>query len=209
MRGNLKSARLRLLGLLLLFLITASGAFAFSAAKSHQGKPAVSVETALKAINFASENDISIDSEFSINLRQTINFNRNRYYSPALGRFVSKDPIGFNGDINLYRYAANNPLIYTDPTGKVPQIIVFTLIAHELMVLKITYDFYANNLYPVCEKLCPGERAYVSGLIPPLSGSKIIVYKPATDESSSDVFVEHGLLPFGDCAYGLAGCSGY
>jgi len=125
MRGNLKSAQIRLLGLLLLFLITASGVFAFSAAKSHQAKPALSVETALKAIDFAAENDISIDSEFSANLRQSINFNRNRYYSPALGRFISKDPIGFNGGMNLYGYVANNPLIYTDPFGltKVTEIL--------------------------------------------------------------------------------------
>ncbi|PKK88536.1 MAG: hypothetical protein CVV64_18455, partial [Candidatus Wallbacteria bacterium HGW-Wallbacteria-1] len=44
-------------------------------------------------------------------------FNRNRYYSPALGRFVSKDPIGFAADINLYRYVGNNPLIWVDPSG--------------------------------------------------------------------------------------------
>jgi len=44
-------------------------------------------------------------------------FNRNRYYSPALGRFVSKDPIGFNGGNNLYRYADSNPVLYVDPTG--------------------------------------------------------------------------------------------
>ncbi|MBU1109982.1 MAG: hypothetical protein KKB51_25095, partial [Candidatus Riflebacteria bacterium] len=44
-------------------------------------------------------------------------FNRNRYYSPALGRFISKDPIGFNGGINLYRYADNNPMLFIDPFG--------------------------------------------------------------------------------------------
>jgi len=44
-------------------------------------------------------------------------FNRNRFYSPALGRFVSKDPINFNGGYNLYRYADGNPVTYTDPFG--------------------------------------------------------------------------------------------
>ncbi|KAF1079143.1 MAG: Rhs family protein, partial [Candidatus Rifleibacterium amylolyticum] len=43
--------------------------------------------------------------------------NRNRYYSPALGRFVSKDPISFSGGYNLYRYVDNNPIIGTDPYG--------------------------------------------------------------------------------------------
>lgn len=44
-------------------------------------------------------------------------FNRNRYYQPKYGRFTSKDPIGFNGDINLYRYAGDNPLTFVDPWG--------------------------------------------------------------------------------------------
>ena len=43
---------------------------------------------------------------------------RARYYDPKVGRFVSKDPIGFaGGDVNLYGYAQNNPVNYTDPTG--------------------------------------------------------------------------------------------
>jgi RHS repeat-associated protein len=36
---------------------------------------------------------------------------RNCYYNPALGRFVSEDPMGVSaGDINLYRYVGNNPV---------------------------------------------------------------------------------------------------
>ncbi len=44
-------------------------------------------------------------------------FYRARYYSPLLGRFISEDPLGFAGGINLYRYALNNPLLYRDPSG--------------------------------------------------------------------------------------------
>lgn len=43
--------------------------------------------------------------------------NRNRYMNPKYGRFTSRDPIGFAGDLNLYRYAENNPVSYTDPFG--------------------------------------------------------------------------------------------
>lgn len=43
---------------------------------------------------------------------------RARYYDPKVGRFISKDPIGFNGgDVNLYRYVSNNPVNATDPSG--------------------------------------------------------------------------------------------
>ena len=43
---------------------------------------------------------------------------RSRYYNPSIGRFLSRDSMGFDaGDINLYRYVDNNPLIFTDPTG--------------------------------------------------------------------------------------------
>ncbi|MBZ5509239.1 MAG: DUF6531 domain-containing protein [Acidobacteriia bacterium] len=47
---------------------------------------------------------------------------RARYYNPALGRFVSPDPIGFlGGDANLYGYVRNSPVNFTDPSGNCPQ----------------------------------------------------------------------------------------
>jgi RHS repeat-associated protein len=42
---------------------------------------------------------------------------RARYYNPATGRFVSEDPIGFDGGINKYAYAGNDPIDYFDPLG--------------------------------------------------------------------------------------------
>jgi RHS repeat-associated protein len=43
---------------------------------------------------------------------------RARYYDPKVGRFVSEDPIGFEGgDVNLYAYVANNPVMGIDPEG--------------------------------------------------------------------------------------------
>ena len=45
-------------------------------------------------------------------------FMRNRYYSPVLGRFITPDPIGFNGgDVNWYRYCRNDPVMEVDPFG--------------------------------------------------------------------------------------------
>jgi len=42
---------------------------------------------------------------------------RYRYYDPDLGRFLSEDPIGITGGLNLYAYAGNDPLNHRDPTG--------------------------------------------------------------------------------------------
>jgi len=45
-------------------------------------------------------------------------FYRARYYDPVVGRFVTKDPIGFGGkDINLYAYVWSCPVNWADPTG--------------------------------------------------------------------------------------------
>lgn len=44
-------------------------------------------------------------------------FMRARYYDPDVGRFITKDPIGFTGGVNLYGYAGNNPYTYIDPVG--------------------------------------------------------------------------------------------
>lgn len=44
-------------------------------------------------------------------------FYRARYYSPALGRFISEDPLEFGGGVDFYAYAADNPIDFKDPTG--------------------------------------------------------------------------------------------
>ena len=44
-------------------------------------------------------------------------YNRARYYSPRIGRFITRDPIGLEGGRNLYAYTANNPINLTDPSG--------------------------------------------------------------------------------------------
>src|SRR5262249_32582163 len=48
-------------------------------------------------------------------------FNRNRYYDVATGRWVNPDPSGFSAsNHNLYRYVGNNPTNLVDPSGLAP-----------------------------------------------------------------------------------------
>ena len=44
---------------------------------------------------------------------------RNRYYDPKAGRFTQEDPIGLAGGMNLYGFAAGDPVNLSDPFGLV------------------------------------------------------------------------------------------
>lgn len=45
-------------------------------------------------------------------------YNFQRTYEPETGRYTQVDPIGFaGGDVNLYEYVQNNPIIFVDPYG--------------------------------------------------------------------------------------------
>ncbi|MDR3111178.1 MAG: RHS repeat-associated core domain-containing protein, partial [Planctomycetaceae bacterium] len=76
---------------------------------------------------------------------------RNRYYHAGMGRFVSRDPIGYlAGDANVYRYVGNAPTTNTDLFGEdvwvesTPQVLGF-----HWRVCVTTYDecCQANGQY--------------------------------------------------------------
>ncbi|AEP36794.1 RHS repeat-associated core domain-containing protein [Taylorella asinigenitalis] len=56
-----------------------------------------------------------------------LHYNTFRYYDTEIGRFISQDPIGLLGGINLYQYAPN-PVEWFDPWGlvygKIIQVVV-------------------------------------------------------------------------------------
>lgn len=55
-----------------------------------------------------------------------LTYMQQRYYDPAIGRFLSVDPVtahsSAGANFNRYWYAANNPYKFTDPDGRFPRI---------------------------------------------------------------------------------------
>jgi RHS repeat-associated protein len=49
---------------------------------------------------------------------------RRRYYDPAIGRFISEDPLRFGGGENFYAYAGNDPINANDPMGTYAEVAV-------------------------------------------------------------------------------------
>ena len=63
-----------------------------------------------------------------------LDFMRERFYNPNQGRFLSTDPLGFNGGLNLYQYVFNDPLtnIDIDGLGRTKIFKVLTKIGNKL-----------------------------------------------------------------------------
>jgi RHS repeat-associated protein len=52
-----------------------------------------------------------------------------RDYDPEMGRWTSKDPIGFaGGDTNLYGYVLQDPVNFLDPNGRSPLLLIGVII---------------------------------------------------------------------------------
>jgi len=56
---------------------------------------------------------------------------RARFYDPAIGRFITQDPIGHLGGLNLYAYVGNDSINWVDPWG----------------LSRIVYDRTDNKIY--------------------------------------------------------------
>ena len=65
-----------------------------------------------------------------------------RIYSPALGRFLQTDPIGYADDMNLYGYVGNDPVNLTDPTGNCPSCVIGAFIGGGL---DLGIQLYSNG----------------------------------------------------------------
>ena len=100
---------------------------------------------------------------------------RNRWYDPQTGRFLSQDPIGLAGGVNLYAYAGNNPTSFSDPFGlclkepcpTIVQRVVDRLKAWRSSIAGRAAEAYAQGLDAISrgiDKMLPGTRRMSQGL---------------------------------------------
>ena len=81
-----------------------------------------------------------------------LNF-RMRWYDSKTGRWLSKDPIGLGGGLNLYAFCGNNTIIFCDPYGKCGKNSVF--------------DAWWNGaMNGFCDGFGKGLAATIDGMIP-------------------------------------------
>ncbi len=57
-----------------------------------------------------------------------LHYNRQRYYEPATGRYLSPDPTGQRGGENLFEYAQSGPTARIDPRGENPLCLLILLV---------------------------------------------------------------------------------
>ncbi|MFN3233151.1 MAG: RHS repeat-associated core domain-containing protein, partial [Alphaproteobacteria bacterium] len=73
---------------------------------------------------------------------------RARYYSPALGRFLQTDPIGYADGMNMYAYVGNSPVSFGDPSG-LSRFLAIGPIDEVNMTVRVVRDSPTNEC-PSC-----------------------------------------------------------
>jgi RHS repeat-associated protein len=89
-------------------IVDSSGTVVWKAAFLPFGKAQILTQTITNNIRFPGQ---YFDAETGLH------YNWNRYYDPDTGRYLTPDPIGLDGGLNLYAYVAGDPVNWFDFNG--------------------------------------------------------------------------------------------
>jgi RHS repeat-associated protein len=71
-----------------------------------------------------------------------LSYNRHRYYDPKVGRYISADPIGVAGGLNVFAYSGNCPTSAIDADG-----LMYSVIKGPPPECKVMAEGYHNTSY--------------------------------------------------------------
>ena len=76
-----------------------------------------------------------------------LHYNYHRYYNPKIGRYLTPDPIGLQGGINMYAYCMNDPVNMIGPSGQFgsPGIIIGGF-SHTALTADCNLPFFPYSL---------------------------------------------------------------
>ena len=123
---------------------------------------------------------------------------RARWYDPETGRWLSNDPIGISGGLNLYAFCSNDPVNFVDPSGEFWDGVVYVLDCAENFTAG-----YVDNLSwgitshlrsdEVDEIVCEDSFSYTAGsMFTPRGLAKMILRKAAVSGAGKLVSMASG-----------------
>ena len=69
-----------------------------------------------------------------------------RFYSPGLGRWINRDPIGENGGTNLYGFVGNDPVNQADAHGLIGVAVQVTIFQRDFTIGTPGYGHFGGDL---------------------------------------------------------------
>ena len=117
-------------------------------------------------------------------------YNWNRYYKPSIGRYLSPDPIGQDGGINLFDYVDQNPVMASDPSGEFAQVLGGAVIAAPIGIVACYYtpgcrQAMAQTGQDIAQSYCGVPGRVFGGM------TQIFCSKPSNPDNEKD-----NVIPF-------------
>lgn len=120
------------------------------------------------------EADINPNSDIENNFRFAgqyfdeetgLHYNWQRYYDPKTGRYLTPDPVGLKGGINLFAYTFNNPVNTIDPDGRFAQLLANPVFWAGVAAI-VTYAVIVNmqnDVFAPPAPTLPTKKPYLEG----------------------------------------------